>query len=145
MRKLKPFASNADGLRRFYCTNLRTVFVTHSSPAWYMDLSVQSRYKSESIQRLVTKMIYVKLNHDQNFISLSYVSDLILDASFKYFSKILDNHRHLIIELFLILTAHQQRKSTFCLPELWRTKAVVVVSLSWWHNVTASDYKTTCV
>jgi hypothetical protein len=109
MRQLKSAGMNRDGLKMYYCTNIRSI-ITYASEAWYPILSSQNKTRLERIQKTAMKIISPDSSYDQclTTLNLSSIESFIFDLGYSHFIKILHDPDH---PLFSRLTFNTNRRS----------------------------------
>lgn len=95
MRQLRKLGMNNDGLKRFYCANIRSV-ITYASPVFYQFLSVHAKSRLEKIQRTATKMILPDIPYQQRLraLNLLTIEHFIFQISSNVFKRIVLNPNH---------------------------------------------------
>jgi hypothetical protein len=95
LRQLKVLGMNREGLKRYYCANIRSL-ITYASPAWFLMLSDQDRDRLERIQRSASRMILPDLSYSERLqvLALPTVYDFIFELSKCHFLRIADDPTH---------------------------------------------------
>ena len=124
MRQLRKVGMNQDGLKAFYCINIRSI-LAYASPVFYNFLSNTCKWRLERVRASATKIVEPDLEYLERLkvLDLQTLSDFINTASESVFKNIARNEKHL---LFNRIAVDQERVSsrlnTIYRPPKYRTQ-----------------------
>ena len=95
MRQLKRLGMRPEGLRTFYCANIRSI-IAYGAPVFYQFLSATTKDRLEKVQKSATKIIYPDLPFDDRLtlLDLHSLNDFIFSLSVSHFKRIANNENH---------------------------------------------------
>ena len=125
MRQLKTAGLNADGLKTYFITNIRSILL-YGSPAWYTLLSQTCKDSLELIQRSATRVILPDLDYDDRLVQLGLptLNSFIFTHCQNHFSKIRNDSSHPLFSRIVFNDTNLRRSSrcnTLFRPERTRT------------------------
>ena len=124
MRQLRKVGMNQDGLKAFYCTNIRSI-LAYASPVFYNFLSNTCKCRLECVQASATKIIEPDLEYIERLkvLDLPTLSDFIITASESVFKKIACNEKHPLFNRIVVNQARvSSRLNTVYRPPKCRTQ-----------------------
>ena len=124
MRQLRKVGMDKNGLKTYYCTNIRSV-LAYASPVFYNFLSDTSKSKIEHVQDSATKIIEPALEYQDRltFLELPPLCDFISSFSESMFWKIVSNEMHpLFSRSILNQVRTSSRLNTMYRPPKCRTQ-----------------------
>ena len=124
LRHLKTQGLDQNGLRKFYCSNIRPV-LTYAAPAWFFLLSGTNKQRLENVQRAATRTILPDIGYEGRLevLKLPKLQDFIFDTSFRAFQKIANDIKHPLNHRVLVNSARtsSRLKTKYC-PTVPRTE-----------------------
>ena len=110
MRQLKRLGMNDQGLKLFYCANIRSV-LSYASPVFYTQLSDTNKAKLEKVQDTATKIILPDLDCTErlSLLNLCSLGSFIHTLSENHFLKISGDENH---PLFSSVIFNQEKRSS---------------------------------
>ena len=124
LRQLKILGMNSDGLKRYFCANIRSL-ISYASPAWFFMLSNHDRDRLEKIQRSATRTILPDFSYEDRLkiLCLPTVYNFIFELSKKHFTRIADDPEHpLFSRVIKNFSRTSSRNNTVFRPKKCRTQ-----------------------
>ena len=124
MRQLRKVGMDKNGLKTYYCTNIRSV-LAYASPVFYNFLSDTTKSKLEHVQDSATKIIEPDLEYPDRlkFLELPSLCDFISSFSESLFRKIASNEMHPLFSRIILNQARtSSRLNTMYRPPKCRTQ-----------------------
>ena len=96
-RQLKILGMNTDGLKPYFCANIRPL-ISYASPAWFFMLSNRDRDRLEKIQTSTTRTILPDISYEERLeiLCLPTVCNFIYEIAKTHFTRIADDPEHLL-------------------------------------------------
>ena len=124
MKKLKTIGLNAEGLKMFYISNIRSV-MSYAAPCWYTFLSDTNKQRLETIQKTAVKVILPEFSYEEILIALNLptINDFLFNLADGHFSKVLSNPSHPLHDRIIFNNVRtSSRSSNTFRPKLCRTE-----------------------
>ena len=124
LRQLKILGMNSDGLKRYFCANIRSL-ISYASPAWFFMLSNHDRDRLEKIQRSATRTILPDFSYEDRLeiLCLPTVYNFIFELSKTHFTRIADDPEHpLFSRVIKNFSRTSSRNNTVFRPKKCRTQ-----------------------
>ena len=116
---------NANGLKTFYCSNIRSV-LSYAAPAFYTMLSDHDKSRIERIQRTCTRVIFPDLEYEQRIekLDIPLLCDFLHDLGARHFCRIASDPSHPLFDRICFNQGRMslRRKATIYRPKKANTQ-----------------------
>ena len=124
LRQLKILGMNAEGLKTFYCSNIRSL-LGYAAPAWFTLLGDTDSNRLEKVQRTATRVILPDQEYEDRLemLSLPTLARFLLELSQRHFSKIAGDSSHPLFSRIIFNNCRMSsRNNTLYRPQRCRTQ-----------------------
>ena len=124
LRQLKILGMNAEGLKTFYCSNIRSL-LNYAAPAWFTLLGDTDSNRLDKAQRIATWVILADQVYEDRLemLSLPILARFLLELSQRHFSKIASDSSHPLFSRIMFNSGRMSsRNNTLYRPQRCRTQ-----------------------